>query len=289
MEKSIETKLQELVDLQIIDSKLDKIRQIRGGLPQEVRELEDELAGLELKIKRIQNEISETENEIAQRNRTIKESEEAIRKYDRQIMEVKNNREFEALNKEIELARLEIMTCERKINHFKAFLDQRNEELATLNVKFKEREAHLKTKQAELSEITTQTQELEEKLQAASEKASAKIEARLLNYYKKVRNSVRNGLAVVVVDRGACAGSGYIIPPQQQLEIQQKKGIIISESCGRIMVDNSFFANSEMNKIFADAMLSFGEEEVANSDIPLMVVPDNLPRYEDDEDELVNG
>lgn len=240
-QKSVEEVLQDLADLQKIDSKLDQLRQIRGGLPEEVRELEDELAGLEARLNKIQGQIDEANDEIKARNTIIKDSEANIRKYDKQLMEVKNNREYEALTKEIELAKLEIMTCERKINQFNNLNEELDAKRAEVQGQFDDRKEALDAKRQELEEIVKETEAEEVKLLKESEKQEKNIEDRLLHQYKRVRGAMRNGLAVVPLDRDACGGCFTLIPPQQMYEIRQKKTVVICENCGRYLVDKTFF------------------------------------------------
>jgi len=242
--KTIAEKLQLLAQLQRIDSQLDRIRQIRGGLPEEVRDLEDELEGLRSRIARLEEEISNARQEIAVRNTTINECRDAIRKYEGQMDEVKNNREFEALNKEIELAKLEIMTSERKIKQFGLVIDERETMMNDVTLRFEERSGDLEAKRQELKEIVAETEAEEAILLKESAKAAKDIEERLLTAYRRIRNNMRNGLAVVAPDRGACGGCFALIPPQRIHEIRQKKRIIVCENCGRIIAENAFFQSA---------------------------------------------
>lgn len=239
---SVEQRLQALANLQGIDSQLDRIRQVRGGLPEEVRDLEDELEGLGTRIARLQEEIDNANQEIKRRDTVIKESRDLIKKYDAQLMSVKNSREFDALNKEIELANLEILTSERKIGQFRDYIAERDEKVQEVRSFYDERARDLEEKQKELNTIIGETEAEETKLKQQSEKASKDIEPRLLLAYNKIRHNMRNGLAVVTMDRGACGGCFAIIPPQRQHEIRQRKRIIVCENCGRILVDQEFFA-----------------------------------------------
>ncbi len=245
--------LQNLADLQKIDSKLDRIHQVRGGLPEEVRDLEDELAGIQGRLNRIQEEVDEANSEISEKQRIIAESEASIKKYDRQMSDVKNNREYEALQKEIELAKLEIMTAERKINQFGAFISEREEKIEKEQQYYNERTEDLEAKKKELENIIEETEADERRLQKDSEKAQKKIEDRLLKAYQRIRHNMRNGLAVVTLDREACGGCFSIIPPQKQFEIRQKKSLITCENCGRILVDHSFFKSKEAQEEAATA------------------------------------
>jgi uncharacterized protein len=245
MEKTTQEKLKALAQLQKIDTNLDRIRQIRGGLPEEVRDLEDELEGLQTRIDRLNEDIEKHQKEISDRNFTIKESREQIKKYDAQLMNVKNNREYEAVSKEIELANLEIMTAERKITQFDEAIVSLKENVAEVIKRHEERKSDLDEKQKELSQIIAETEEKENRLLAESEKAAAEIEERLLTAYRKIRSNMRNGLAVVTMDRSACGGCFAIIPPQRGYEVRQKRKIIVCENCGRILVDAEYFGTEE--------------------------------------------
>jgi predicted nucleic acid-binding Zn-ribbon protein len=245
MEKTIEQRLSQLASLQLIDSQLDKLRQVRGGLPEEVQDLEDELEGLRTRIDRLQDDLAAQHKEIANRQVIIEDSRELIRKYDKQLMDVKNNREYEALNKEIELANLEILTSERKIKIFSEEIAEKQAKLSEVQAKFDERKSDLNEKNKELEIIIEETRAEEEKLRAYSGEASKDIEPRLLRAYNKIRSNMRNGLAVVNMDRGACGGCFAIIPPQRQAEIRQRKKLIVCENCGRILVDQFYFTGEE--------------------------------------------
>jgi predicted nucleic acid-binding Zn-ribbon protein len=245
MDSNILSKLQSLAELQKIHSRLDKIRQIRGDLPEEVNDLEDELEGLRTRINRLENEINDYNREIANRKIIIRESEELKQKYEQQIMTVKNSREFEALNKEIENAQLDIENSLRKINKFEELKADREAKIQQIKAVFFERENDLKIKKEELDLLIAETQAEEEQLIRLAQLAESKIDSRLNRAYNRIRKSMRNGLAVVSVDRGACGGCFAIIPPQRHFEIKQKKKIIVCENCGRILVDQSFFERVE--------------------------------------------
>lgn len=239
--QNIEHRLFALARLQAIDSQLDRIRQVRGGLPEEVGDLEDEIEGLRTRVERLREEVSEGQTEINKRNIVIMESRDLIKKYDVQLMNVKNSREYEAINKEIELANLEILTAERKIKQFMEFIQEREERVKEVQTLLDERTRDLTEKQTELSVIVSETEKEEKKLLEASGKASKELEPRLQLAYEKIRRNMRNGLAVVTMDRGACGGCFAVIPPQRQYEIRQKKRIIVCENCGRILVDGTYF------------------------------------------------
>jgi predicted nucleic acid-binding Zn-ribbon protein len=245
MDSYILSKLQSLAELQKIHSRLDKILQIRGDLPEEVNDLEDELEGLRTRINRLENEINEYNREIANRRIIIRESEELKQKYEQQIMTVKNSREFEALNKEIENAQLDIENSLRKISKFEELKTDREKKIEEIKEVFFERENDLKIKKEELDLLIAETQVEEQELMRLAELAESRIDSRLNRAYNRIRKSMRNGLAVVSVDRGACGGCFAIIPPQRHYEIKQKKKIIVCENCGRILVDQSFFEQAE--------------------------------------------
>lgn len=234
---TVEDKLRALYDLQLIDSRLDEIRNTRGELPLEVQDLEDDIVGLEKRNEKTANEIKDLEQEIVAKKEAIKHSKSLIEKYTKQQDNVRNNREFEALSKEIEYQELEIQLSEKRIKEFKAKIEHKNETLKKVNEKLDNYREHLVHKKSELEKIVEETQKEEETLNAKIEEFSENIEPRLLNAYKKIRASVKNGLAVVPVERGASAGSYFTIPPQRQMEIALRKKIISDEHSGRILVD----------------------------------------------------
>lgn len=234
-------RLEALAILQQIDSELDRLRQIRGGLPEEVRDLEDELEGLHTRIERLEEENAEARSEINERKRVIDDSRAAIKRYEEQLMEVKNSREYEAINKEMELAGLEILTSERKIGQIEEMMAARQEKIDEVTTTYNERKADLEAKQQELDTIVAETEKEEQALLKQSENAKQGIEDRLLSAYEKIRFNMRNGLAVVTMDRGACGGCFAVIPPQRQHEIRARKRVIVCENCGRILVDEKLF------------------------------------------------
>ncbi|MCB0590254.1 MAG: hypothetical protein KDC31_03105 [Saprospiraceae bacterium] len=238
-ELSVTEKLRLLYDLQQIDSQIDEIRILKGELPMEVSDLEDEVAGLDTRVHKIETSIQTMENEIKSQQIHIKDCEAMISKYEKQLDKVKNNREFEALNKEIEMQKLEIQLYEKKIREFKSSREGKNEALAAATERKAAKEEALQKKLVELKEIISRTEKDEEKLIAVSEKQQKKIEDRLLKAYLKVRNTYRNGLAVVTVERNACGGCYNAIPPQLQMEIALTKKILVCEHCGRILVDKA--------------------------------------------------
>ena len=235
--KTVEEKLQALYNLQEIDSKIDKIRTIRGELPLEVQDLEDEIAGLETRISKYDDEISTLEADIAAKKNAMSASKDAIKKYTEQQNNVRNNREYDSLTKEIEFQNLEIQLAEKRIKEYKSKIEDKkvinNEAKETLEARAKE----LAHKKGELDEIVSETQKEETELQKQSEKAMESIDDRLLTAYKRIRSNARNGLAVVPVERDSCGGCFNQIPPQRQLDVKTHKKVIVCEHCGRVLVD----------------------------------------------------
>lgn len=234
---SVEEKLTALYNLQQVDSKIDKIRQIRGELPLEVQDLEDDVEGLETRIQKFTDEVNGLEDSIVERKNIMKDALAQIKKYEEQQNNVRNNREFESLNKEIEFQQLEIQLSEKKIKEFKANIEQKNEIIEVAKNELEERKKDLDAKKAELDDIIAETQKEEENLQKESKKAEGQIEDRLLIAYKRIRSNARNGLAVVTIQRDSCGGCFNKIPPQRQLDIRMRKKVIVCEHCGRILVD----------------------------------------------------
>lgn len=237
MEQTVEQKLKALWALQSIHTKIDKIRQVRGELPIEVADLEDEMAGLETRLEKIRVELDDLEDSIVKRKNMIKDAQSAIKKYEGQLNEVKNNREYDAITKEIEIQGLEIQVCEKRIKEAEFEIKNKTEayEKTKGNLDFSNSE--LDVKKEELQTITSETQIEEEALLKKAEAAEAKNEERLLKVYNKLRSSYRNGLAVVSIERDSCSGCHNKIPAQLQSEIRQRKKIIICEHCGRVIVD----------------------------------------------------
>ncbi|GAA4404982.1 C4-type zinc ribbon domain-containing protein [Nibrella viscosa] len=237
MELTIAQKLEALLKLQSIDSQLDEIIKLRGDLPEEVRDLEDEIAGFETRIGKFNAEIQALEEEI-ERNRNVKkDAEKLINKYKDQQMNVRNNREYDAISKEIELQSLEIELADKRINEATFRIRTKEEEIKGTQNTLKERQEDLKAKKGELDQLTSESQEDEKKLMQNREEQAEQIEERLLKSYNKIRNNAINGLAVVTVKRGACGGCFNVVPPQRQADIRDKKKIIVCEHCGRIFAD----------------------------------------------------
>lgn len=253
VEYSVEERLRALYDLQLIDSRIDKIRSLRGELPLEVEDLEDEVSGLGVRIEKIEAELEEFKNIIKDKLNKIEESKALIKKYNDQQKNVRNNRAFESLSKEIEYQELEIEYSEKQINEIKAQIELKKEKLDETNSLKEERNSHLEHKKNELNSIMKETEKEENVLLSKSKEFQSKIDDSLLVSYQKIRSSVKNGLAVVPVERGASAGSFFVIPPQVQLDISSRKKFIIDEHSGRILVDKEL-ANEEetkMNEIFS--------------------------------------
>ncbi|MFM2363045.1 MAG: hypothetical protein RLZZ316_1947 [Bacteroidota bacterium] len=234
---SVEERLTSLVTLQKIESKLDEIQVLKGELPMEVSDLEDEIQGLHARQTRIEEEINGVNEFTAQKREIIKESEALVKKYEKQTENVKNSREFEAINKEIEMQQLEVKLAEKHIK-------DANEEIADKVVLLEKtkkavaaKESVLNTKKGELDKIIVATEKEEKHFNKQSAEAREKVESRLLNSYDRIRKNYRNGLGVVPVERDACGGCFNAIPPQRQSEIKQRKKIIVCENCGRILVD----------------------------------------------------
>ncbi len=247
-EITIEEKLRALYDLQLIDSRVDQIRNVRGELPLEVEDLEDEVAGLNKRIEKLDNELQLIEESIKAKKNQIEDSKAAIKKYTEQQKNVRNNREFNALSKEVEYQELEIQLAEKNIKEFKAQIEQKNEVIGKTNERLQEREVHLKHKKDELDAILAETEKEEKALLKKSEEFEKDIDDRLVQAYKRIRTNVRNGLAVVPIERGASGGSFFTIPPQVQMEIAGRKKIITDEHSGRILVDSEL-ANEELEKM----------------------------------------
>ena len=236
-ELSVEEKLQHLYELQRIDTEVDKIRTLRGELPLEVQDLEDEIAGLETRLENLKNEISEADKSIATKKQEITKSEELIKKYTEQLDKVRNNREYDALTKEVEFQKLEIELQNKRIREAQKVKAEKEASLETSSKQYEEKKTDLDSKKAELNDIITETHKDEEALMQKSDELSKNIEERLLTAYRKIRSNARNGLAVVTVDRDACGGCFNKIPPQRQLDIRSRKKIIVCEYCGRILID----------------------------------------------------
>ena len=252
-ELSVEEKLRAIYALQLIDSKIDEIRNVRGELPLEVEDLEDEVAGLSKRLEKLNEDLSAIDHQAKEKKSGIDDYKASIKKYTEQQKNVRNNREFNSLSKEIEFQELEIQLAEKHIKEMKVTLESKKEIVGQTKEKLDGKQNHLKHKKAELSDIMAETEKDENFLIDKSNDFRGKIEERLLAAYDRIRNSVINGLAVVSIERGASAGSFFTIPPQTQMEIAGRKKILTDEHSGRILVD-SVLAEEErekMEKIFA--------------------------------------
>jgi uncharacterized protein len=252
-ELSVEDKLRAIYDLQLIDSRIDEIRNVRGELPLEVEDLEDEVAGLSTRSEKLKKDLETMEDQIKVKKNAIDEHKEAIKKYTKQQETVRNNREFNSLTKEVEFQELEIQLSEKQIKEMKASMEHKKEIIASSKEKLESKSSHLKHKKSELDAIMSETQKEESFLSEKSAEYEALIEERLLKAYKRIRSSVRNGLAVVSIERGASAGSFFTIPPQTQVEIAARKKIITDEHSGRILVDSTLAEEEKekMEKLFS--------------------------------------
>jgi predicted nucleic acid-binding Zn-ribbon protein len=247
-ELSIEEKLRAIYDLQLIDSRIDEIRNVRGELPLEVEDLEDEVAGLTTRSEKLKSDLEVIEEQIKARKIAIEEHKESIKKYTKQQESVRNNREFNSLTKEVEFQELEIQLAEKQIKEMKASIEHKKAVISESKERLETKSNHLKHKKSELAAILAETGKEEEFLMGKSEEFQNLIEERLLAAYTRIRTSVRNGLAVVSIERGASAGSFFTIPPQTQVEIASRKKIITDEHSGRILVD-SVLAEEEKAKM----------------------------------------
>jgi predicted nucleic acid-binding Zn-ribbon protein len=247
-ETTVEEKLRSLFDLQLIDSRIDEIRNVRGELPLEVEDLEDEVAGMNTRLDKLTSDLELIETSIKEKKNLIEEAKTLIKKYTAQQDNVRNNREYNSLSKEVEFQELEIQLAEKHIKEFKAQIEQKNIVIDETKERLAARVDHLKHKQSELDEILSETEKEEKSLIKESEKYEKNIEERLVKAYKRIRGNVKNGLAVVPVERGASGGSFFTIPPQVQMEIAARKKIITDEHSGRILVDPEL-AQEERDKM----------------------------------------
>ncbi|MEZ4852694.1 zinc ribbon domain-containing protein [Flavobacterium sp.] len=252
-ELTVEDKLKALYSLQLIDSKIDEIRSVRGELPLEVEDLEAEVEGLTKRLEKLKLELDDVDHQVKEKKNAIDEHKAAIKKYKDQQNNVRNNREYNSLSKEIEFQELEIQLAEKHIKEMKASIEHKKEVVSQTKEKLDSKQTHLKHKKGELKDIMSETEKEEELLLKKSDEFQKQIEDRLLSAYKRIRENVRNGLAVVSIERGASAGSFFTIPPQTQMEIAGRKKIITDEHSGRILVDNVLAeeVKEEMDKLFA--------------------------------------
>lgn len=251
-EVSVEDRLRALYDLQLIDSRIDEIQNVRGELPLEVRDLEDEVTGLNKRLDKLNENLGDLEEQIKSKKNLIEESKALIKKYAEQQKNVRNNREFNSLTKEVEYQELEIQLAEKHIKEYKVQMEQKNEVIDDTKVRLEERQDHLKHKKGELDAILAETEKEEKALQKKSDDYKSSIEDRLVTAYVRIRKNVKNGLAVVPIERGASGGSFFTIPPQVQAEIASRKKIITDEHSGRILVDAQLAEEEQakMQKLF---------------------------------------
>jgi predicted nucleic acid-binding Zn-ribbon protein len=245
MEQTVEQKLKALYDLQTIHTKIDRIRQVRGELPMEVADLEDDVAGLETRIQKIKNELDDLEDDIVNRKNVIRDAQANIKKYEAQLNDVKNNREYDAISKEVEIQGLDIQVSEKKIREYGFEITSKTQIYDKALAELEGRRADLDAKKAELDNITSETEKDEAELNSQAEVAKQNIEERLLIAYSRLRGNAKNGLAVVTIQRDSCSGCFNQIPPQRQSDIRQRKKIIVCEHCGRILVDEQMALEEE--------------------------------------------
>ena len=252
-EPTVEEKLRALYDLQLIDSRIDKIRDVRGELPLEVRDLEDDIEGLNTRIEKVNTSLKELDDQISYKKNLIDEAKALIKKYTEQQKNVRNNREFDSLTKETEYQELEIQLAEKNINEYKAQIELKKESIEEVEAKLKDKSEHLEHKKKELDVIFKETEKEENMLLKKSDDYKKLIEERLLFSYSKIRGNVKNGLAIVPVERGAAGGSYFTIPPQVQMEIASRKKIITDEHSGRILIDEILASEQKekMKKLFS--------------------------------------
>ena len=252
-EISVEEKLKALFDLQKVDTKIDGFRRLRGELPLEVRDLEDEIEGLQTRISKFEEEIKNLQTMVSDKKNGIKESGELIKKYEGQQMKVRNNREFDAISKEIEYQHLEIQLSEKRIKEYTEQLSDKKGIIEDSKDIFKDKNQDLKLKKDELDSIVANTEKDEEKLLKKSTNIEKLIDDRLVTAYKRSRGNARNGLAIVAMERNACAGCFNSLPPQMQLDIAARKKILVCEHCGRILVDKYIDKTDAEIQVILDA------------------------------------
>lgn len=247
IERKIEDTLVALYQLQQHDSQIDKIRMIRGELPLEVQDLEDEIIGLQTRIENFHNDIKAFDKLISDKKLAIKDSENLIKKYEEQKMNVRNNREYDSITKEIEFQTLEIQLAEKRIREYNDSLADKKKQIEESEVILAERKNDLEIKKSELNDIVEETESEEKELSRISDELQGRIEDRLLVAYQRIRKNARNGLAIVQIERDACGGCFNKIPPQHQLDIRMHKKIIVCEYCGRILLDSAIISSIKKN------------------------------------------
>jgi predicted nucleic acid-binding Zn-ribbon protein len=252
-ELTVEEKLRSLYRLQLIDSRIDTIKSVRGELPLEVEDLEDEVAGLNTRLNNFKEDVDNLESDISNKKNAIEEAKESAKKYEKQQQTVRNNREFDSLTKEIEFQHLEIELAEKRINEYRVKIEQKKESIASASEKLEKQITHLEHKKSELEAISKETEIEEKTMNQMSEELSEKMDSHLLKAYQKIRSNVKNGLAIVPIERGAAGGSFFTIPPQIQIEIASRKKITIDEYSGRILVDAAL---ADEEKLALESILS---------------------------------
>lgn len=252
-EMTVEEKLRALYDLQLIDSRIDEIKNLRGELPLEVEDLDAEVEGLKTRLEKLNTEVASIDQNIKDKKSAIEEHHSLIKKYSEQQKDVRNNREFNSLSKEVEFQELEITLAEKHIKEFQVSIAHKKEIIVQTTEKLSHKEEHLGHKKSELDAIMAETEKEEAFLSKKSDEYEALIETRLLAAYKRIRANVKNGLAVVSIERGASGGSYFAIPPQTQMEIASRKKILTDEHSGRILVDNTLAEEEKekMDELFA--------------------------------------
>lgn len=245
---SVEDRLSTLYKLQTIFSEIDRIKQIRGDLPLEVKDIDDSIAGLSTRKSNYKKEIDDLKVRLAQEKSKIQEAQEKIKRYKEQLDNVRNNREYDSLSKEIEFQGLEIELAEKHINEYNRIIDMRNKDIEETEATLEDKQHILDEKKGELAEIVSETKQDEERLRMEAKKLEPQIDERTLSAFKRIRQNARNGLGVVTIQRDACGGCYNRIPPQKQLEIKMHKKIIVCEYCGRILIDPSLAGEEEQSK-----------------------------------------
>ncbi len=234
---SVEQRMKALYELQTILSEIDRIKQIRGELPLEVKDLEDNIEGLKTRIENYRRDVEDFRRKTSIEKEKINESQAKIARYKEQLDNVRNNREFDLLSKEVEFQTLEIELSEKHLNEFARAIDSRNADIAATEEKLSDSQHILQEKKAELDEIVSETRQDEERLRVRAKEIEPTIDERTLKAFKRIRDNARNGLGIVYIQRNACGGCFNRIPPQKQMEIKMHKKVIVCEYCGRIMID----------------------------------------------------
>ncbi|MDE6459069.1 MAG: hypothetical protein K2L31_10810 [Muribaculum sp.] len=246
---SVEQRLKSLYELQTILSEIDRIKTIRGELPLEVKDLEDNIEGLHTRIENYRRDVEDLRKKTVIEKEKINESQSKIARYKEQLDNVRNNREFDLLSKEVEFQTLEIELCEKHLNEYARASDNKTNEIAATEERLKDSEHILKEKQTELDEIVSETRQDEERLRIQAKEIEPRIDERTLKAFKRIRDNARNGLGIVYIQRNACGGCFNRIPPQKQMEIKMHKKVIVCEYCGRIMIDPELAGVTEDNGI----------------------------------------